>query len=279
MNTQNQPDYSETVGQGRTAEIRGWGQGKIVKLFRDFIPETSIETEYRTSRLAFDAGIPTPEPHGMVKIDGKTGIVYERIYDPSLLKQMFSAPLLAGRTNGKFAALHAHMHQTIAPAGFPRQKDGIARAISATTLLAEPEKAIILSCLASLPEGDRLCHGDYHQDNVLSGKRLTVIDWMNGCRGDPACDVARTTILISLGSLPDGIPAIGRFIITRLRAMLVRGYLREYRRHTGIRQTEIDAWLLPLYAARLDEHNPPDEERSVLRKVHSLLRKQSNRIR
>lgn len=279
MNMLNEPDYSEVVGQGRTAEIRSWGQGKIVKLFRDFIPEAAIETEYRTSKLAFDAGIPTPEPHGMMKIDGKTGIVYDRIYDPSLLKQIFSAPLLAGRTNGMFAALHARMHQAIAPAGFPRQKEGLARAISATPLLAEQEKAIILRCLASLPEGDRLCHGDYHQDNVLAGKQLAVIDWMNGSRGDPACDVARTTILVSLGSLPEGIPAIGRVIINRLRAMLVRGYLREYRRRTGMRQAEIDAWLLPLYAARLDEHNPPDEERAVLRNIHSLLRKQAKQDR
>jgi aminoglycoside phosphotransferase (APT) family kinase protein len=41
-----------------------------------------------------------------------------------------------------------------------------------------------------MPDGDRLCHGDFRLINV-SGQvlDLVVIDWPNACRGDPAADV------------------------------------------------------------------------------------------
>lgn len=41
----------------------------------------------------------------------------------------------------------------------------------------------------TMPDGDHLCHGDFHPRNVL-GEALQpiLIDWPNACCGDPASD-------------------------------------------------------------------------------------------
>jgi len=59
--------------------------------------------------------------------------------------------------------------------------------------------------LNRLPTGGFLCHGDFHPDNVIWSERgPVVIDWLDANRGDPAADVARTPMLISIGETPDG---------------------------------------------------------------------------
>ncbi|MFD1910018.1 phosphotransferase family protein [Paenibacillus rhizoplanae] len=59
----------------------------------------------------------------------------------------------------------------------------------------------MLSRLAELPDGEKLCHGDFHPDNILMDDKLWVIDWMTGVRGNPAADVARSVIMFSIGGL------------------------------------------------------------------------------
>ena len=50
-----------------------------------------------------------------------------------------------------------------------------------------------------MPEGDRLCHGDFHPINVLGEvSRPVVIDWPDACRGDPAADLCRSYLLLRL---------------------------------------------------------------------------------
>jgi aminoglycoside phosphotransferase (APT) family kinase protein len=51
--------------------------------------------------------------------------------------------------------------------------------------------------LDGLPDGDRLCHGDYHPGNVLQAAgRIAVIDWGAATRGAPETDHARALLLL-----------------------------------------------------------------------------------
>src|SRR5215471_10254672 len=71
--------------------------------------------------------------------------------------------------------------------------------IARTTVLDEPQKRVSLTRLANMPEGDRLCHGDFHPINVLGEiSRPVVIDWPDACSGDPAADVCRSYLLLRL---------------------------------------------------------------------------------
>jgi aminoglycoside phosphotransferase (APT) family kinase protein len=84
------------------------------------------------------------------------------------------------------ARLHTHIHgQPVRQLG--NLKSRLATNIAGTGLLDEPLKQILLGRLADMPEGNRLCHGDFHPINVLGQNSLPmVIDWPDACCGDPA---------------------------------------------------------------------------------------------
>ena len=47
------------------------------------------------------------------------------------------------------------------------------------------------------PDGDRLCHGDFHPMNILGDvSQPVIIDWPDARRGDPAADVCRSYLLM-----------------------------------------------------------------------------------
>jgi len=48
------------IALGRTAEIYAWEEGYIIKLFRDWMPATSVDYEARMARAVYAAGSPVP---------------------------------------------------------------------------------------------------------------------------------------------------------------------------------------------------------------------------
>lgn len=80
--------------------------------------------------------------------------------------------------------------------------------------------------LKSLPEGDSVCHGDFHPDNVLlSDDDVTIIDWMDASRGNPLADIARTSIILLGASESEQIPNLLQKVFVR---SFHRIYLHEY---------------------------------------------------
>ena len=160
--------------------------------------------------------------------------------DPSVIPECLQA----------LARLHARIHDQPA-----RQlgclKSRLATRISGTALLDEPLKQILLGRLADMPDGDRLCHGDFHPINVLGQNSLPmVIDWPDASCGDPAADVCRSYLLLKQHA-----------------ADIAEPYLDAY---CGIRNTpraSILGWLPYIAAARLAEHVPDDWAR-LLEIVH-----------
>lgn len=65
---------------GHTAEIYAWGNEYVLKLFREWFPLRAIEHEARVVRIVHHAGLPAPAVVGdIVKINGRYGLVYERV--------------------------------------------------------------------------------------------------------------------------------------------------------------------------------------------------------
>src|SRR4030095_15031609 len=91
------------------------------------------------------------------------------------------------------AQLHIQMHKCVFNAdGIPAQRKRLQNKINHADALSTSLKDSLLNTLQSLPEGDRVCHGDFHPANVLiSGENARVIDWMDASRGNPLADVWR----------------------------------------------------------------------------------------
>lgn len=260
------------IGEGRTAEVREYGDGAILKLYREDIPGEHVDREYKISCYAYAQGVHTPRPVELVTVEGRKGIVFERIAGATLLKQLAGKPWQTGIYARQLAGLHYSLHQHQGPDGEGQQKSLLRQQIIAAPMLTMEEKSAVLEHLVKLPEGECLCHGDFHPDNVLGDGEGWIIDWMTGISGSSAADVARSVILLSMGSMPPGTPFLTRLITGFIRQKLCKGYIREYLKLSGQPYADINAWVLPVAAARLIEGVPLAEKEQLAREVRRRLR-------
>jgi aminoglycoside phosphotransferase (APT) family kinase protein len=110
----------------------------------------------------------------------------------------------------------------------------------------------LLDNLTALPDGDRLCHGDFHPWNILGWpSRLSVIDWMAASRGNSAADVCRSYVLMR-----------------SIAPEMASSYVDAYAQLSGERLGDIFQWLSVVAAARLAE-GVPDEVDDLMAMLES----------
>lgn len=257
------------ISEGRTAEIFAQDQGKIVKLYRDGLPEEVVKYEFEVNRVIARLGIPAPKAYELIDYSQRKGIVFDRIEGSTLLRMSIQYPNELTKLMQQFAYIHFQIHEhnltekQLEGTSMGSQKAALAYNIQSTALLSEDVKQQIISYLQVLPDGNCLCHGDFHPDNVLIGERNWVIDWMTGMVGNPAGDVARTFLLFRYGSLPDEAPGHVKEALGRIRTQINDVYLEQYLSYSKLSFSDIDHWVLPIAAARLTE-SIPDEEKELL---------------
>jgi uncharacterized protein (TIGR02172 family) len=263
------------IGQGRTADVYAWGSDRVLKLYQSWMPAIPIEREFSITRTARSAGLPVPTADELVEIEGRFGIIFERVEGPSMLKVLERRPWRFAQNTRQLAELHAHMHTCTIPPGQYTQHQQIERGIEMTEALPDEAKERITGVLAQLPEGQAVCHGDFHPDNVLlTSHGPVIIDWMTGTRGHPLGDVARTSLLFQTGGLPPRVPFHMRVIINATRAILHAIYLDRYLHLHPATRKQVSAWQLPLLAARLFEvDNYPQEQKIILKRIEAILKR------
>ena len=252
----------ERLGGGREAEIFAIGEGRVLRLARNRARAACIEREVAAMRAARQAGAPVPAVYEQLELEGRPGMVIERLEGDDLLARLGKRPWSVrsvGRTLGR---VHAQLHRVTAPAGLPSVRDELRRRLG-SELVPAAVRELALARLAELPHGDRLCHGDLHPANLLpAGSDYAVIDWPLGARGHPAADVARTCLLITGGVVPDDAPRVVRHLEAHGRRILLAAYLRGYRSELALDQALVKRWRPVCAAARLAE--AIDGERGML---------------
>jgi aminoglycoside phosphotransferase (APT) family kinase protein len=255
----------ERIASGREAEIFAWEPGTVLRLFRTPRSEATLEREIAAMRAGAAATGFVPAVHGRVQYDGRDGLIMERVDGPDLLTIIGKKPWMmwsAGQTCGR---VHATLHKVIAPPELDPLKERARLSISASSIPREL-RDWALDRLQSLPDGDRILHGDFHPANVLSTTRgPVVIDWPNATAGDPHADVANTILLVSASPIPDDAPRIVRIGAVLGRRILLRAYRGEYRRNATLDARLLERWLPVMAIRRLTENIP--EERDYLLSV------------
>lgn len=190
-------DGRRRIAEGREAEIFEWESGAVLKLYRNAGMGHAAEAAALTAISA--AGGPAPRLLGRVELDGRPGLVIERVAGTDMLALLERRPWQLLRFARVLADSHAAIHRVPAPASLPEAKALLDARIRATEL--EPAlKSFALEQVDALPDGDGLCHGDFHPGNVMiSGGQASVIDWTNASRGHSIVDLARTKLLLELG--------------------------------------------------------------------------------
>ena len=181
----NQRMKGPLIGRGRTAEIYAWGDSQVLKLFRQDWPDDWVEYEVKIARIAQQAGLSAPAVGEELDIGGQRGVIYERVDGPSMLHSVAIKPWTLFKTARQFADLHASIH-LLTVNDLPLQRESLKRAINRAPHLTDSMKSGILQRLELLPDGNALCHGDFHPDNILMSEHgPVVIDWMTATQGNP----------------------------------------------------------------------------------------------
>lgn len=261
------PIRENPLARGRTADVYQWDDTHVLKLFHPWFEPGEIQYEQAIARTVHASGVKAPAVGEIVQVLGRNGLVYERVQGQSMLDLILRKPWNVSGYAHRLARLHAQMHACIFTAEVPSQRSKIQNKINHADALPASSKTALLEALASLPSGDRVCHGDFHPANVLiSGEEETIIDWIDASRGNPLADVARTSIL-ALGAAES--MQTPNLFLKAFTKILHSVYLKHYfsLRPGGVE--EYEHWLPVVAGARLSE-NIPELEQWLVKKAASI---------
>jgi hypothetical protein len=219
--------------------------------------------------------LPTPRLVDSVSLDGRRGIIFERVAGLSMLRWLTAKPWLVVSLARQFADLHSTIHAQ-SGTGFASLRSSLVAKLTQAESLLPQIKGDVLHLLSRLPDGTALCHFDFHPDQVMITPRgPMILDWMSAFQGDPLADVARTLVLATFGQAPH-VNRLMRNLIDIARGSFCRSYLSRYLElHPQATRGQVEAWMIPVAAARLTE-NIPGERQPILEFITRSLREQKD---
>ena len=189
------------IGIGKTAVVYEWGEDKVLKLFYKGYPKEATEKEFSNAMVINNMNFRKSKAYEIVTYKEQMGIIYDRVDGVSLSDWVSKTGDIQ-----KCAEYMAELHKEIIrneAHNIPNYKEFLERNIKNAQHVKTEKQKEALHILNQLPDGNTLCHGDFHPGNILlSGEQTTVIDFMNICRGVPLYDVARTVFLVEYTPVP-----------------------------------------------------------------------------
>ena len=248
----------QKIAEGREAEMFAWEDGKVLRLYREGEGAAVAQEAWRLE-VATSCGVRVPESYGVLEVGGRTGIVMERIAGPDLLLELNAKPWHLLHVGGIWGRTQADINSRQAPPELEPARVRLQRSIERSPRIAGDLKEAAFKQLESLPDGDRLLHGDFHPANIMrNGNEFVVIDWSNVTRGPAEADFYRSYLMGTLGDLPPGTPWLIRNFARFGRRIVRGGFVRSYRRVLKPDPAIIDAWKLPIVVARITEGIEPE---------------------
>lgn len=238
--------YGKIIGVGNTATVYEWEEGKVLKLFYQGYPKEAVEREFHNAMAIKNMDFSKPKTYESISLEGRMGIIYERVYGESLLDWVM-------RTGDvqECAVYMAKLHKAILQnriSNVPNYKEFLRFNIVNAPLVNTKKLEEALQMLDKLMDGNALCHGDFHPGNILiSDGQTMVIDFMNVCHGDYLYDVARTVFLVEYTPVP--MDMYDRKVLLQFKKTLADLYLVQM----NVTREMIQDYLSVIIAARAGE--------------------------
>ena len=232
------------LGSGNVAEVFAYGSHAL-KLYRTGTSKASPFREAANLAVIESLGISAPRVLELIEHGGRWGVVMTLAEGEPLGKRMLTQTERIDFIGG-LVALQRRLHALPAP-GLPALKHRLASRIAAAAELGPTTKTHLLTTLSALPDGDRLCHGDFHPWNIHGDpETATIVDWLDATAGPPEADACRSYLLFHQYD-----PGVARLYLTAFSAA------------AGTPEANILDWLPIMAAARLVEL-PPEQRPQLL---------------
>ncbi|PCL90217.1 phosphotransferase family protein [Paenibacillus lautus] len=278
----------QKIGEGGCSEVFEVGNNRIIKLAKENTSFEALRREYLNNCIAWECGLPIPQPFELTKMSGRPGIVFEHIAGKTMMERFFNQVIVSHNNEVKqadvqlTAQLLFRVHQALAEGKeLPCQKSIIKSNILSVNYLSASEKESAISLLESLETKQCLCHGDPNPRNVIvkdDGEAI-LLDWMNATIGNPEADIAEYIVMIRYAVLPSSFPEETRDMFDSIRENLIDIFMDEYYRLSGISYDDVEPWIIPILARKLSADAISDvEKKKLVAEIRRDFGKQKNRV-
>lgn len=217
--------FGELAGRGAQADV--YARNDVaVKVYRAGYPKAYAFYEAMIMSYIEAADLPAPKVYEVLRVNGQMAVRMSRVMGRSLNAIMAEKPEKVPEIIDKIIELQRQTHakRIFLPI---RLKDKLRILISGNAALDANLKKDLLASLEKLPEGDALCHGDFHGDNILCHNgTYAIIDWIDASTGCALGDACRTCLDYSLEN-----------------RSLADLYLDRYCAATGSKKEDVLLWL------------------------------------
>lgn len=222
--------------------------GKAIKVFCPEYSKSDVLYEALNTARVEDSGMDIPKLINVNFENGQWRIESQFIKGKTLSTLMKENPKDIDKYIDLMVDFQIDMNKKQNPL-LTKLKDKLARQINELGEISESTKYELLTRLNSMPKHTKLCHGDFNPDNIIieeSGK-VYAIDWVHATQGNASADVARTYLLLALGSIETA-----------------EKYMDCFCKKTATDKKYVQNWLPIVAAAQLGKKKP--EERELLLK-------------
>lgn len=249
----------EFVASGRTSEVFAYGDGSVVKVPRPGVPPQWSEYEARFTEAVRSRGVPAAEVRGLVDVDGRSSIVFERLDGLSMWQRMLDAPADIPALTRELGDIHRGILRAGPPAGVPDLVQRMTSKIEVVAELSDDERSEAVDMAGELPRGAALLHGDLHPGNVLMcSQGPVVIDWFDAAIGHPVADVVRSSLLLRANDRGGALPHLPG-ATPELLSPILATYLDGFRSDLDHEESRLSRWAATVAASRMAEHAQADD--------------------
>ncbi len=184
----------EVIGEGANGKVYRIDQDTVVKTYKRADALEDIRHEREVARLALILGVPTAISYDVVRVGAFYGSVFELLNARAFAKILAEEPERMDWCVGEYVSLLKKVHGIAVPAGkLPSIREQFLTRIRRTAgSLTDGRGEKLLRMGESIPESDRMVHGDYHTKNiVLAGDEVLLIDMDTLAVGKPIFELAQ----------------------------------------------------------------------------------------
>ena len=225
--------FGRVVGQGAQATVYAKGD-YAVKLYREDYPKVNVFSEAYIMANLERENFPCPKVYEVLCVNGRYGLRMERV-NGKMMSEDLAVPEKFKETLKTLVKLQCNFQKNGNAAEWvPDLKIRLYNDLMRNDSLAAEIKKTLSEILAGLPDGQALCHCDFHAGNVFfDGTDYKIIDLLQLCKGDPAADAACSYVSYAFIDLE-----------------LAEYYLECYCDMSSIPRENVMRWL-PVYAGTL----------------------------
>ena len=215
-----------------------------IKVYNSDVSKVEVLVSALNQAKVEETGIKMPKLLEVTTEDGKWIVVTEYIEGTPLDVLMAEHPEKEDEYLEDFVNLQMSIHTTRA-SGLLKIKEKMMSKIEQTDF-DDTVKYELQTRLESMPNHNKVCHGDFNPSNVIVTDKgeMYVIDWAHATQGNASADVARTYLLFSL----DG------------KEELANKYLHLFCAKSGTTKRYVQRWLPIVAASQTVKKNADEKE-------------------